>query len=223
MNFKLLKDCDLVTDDMSEIKKMAVFSALKSYTDAQILEAYTEHFKHSPFQMKVCDVVNYWEHKLMLDDAGKSARAEMFLNALDSGFSVAYDYLCADTIAVKAFILAFGGVRGYGVISQYTERAERLKFSKIYAITAKPMNDTLNAHIIPGIYHRGEGTFKVIGDVSHELISEYQSAYPKMRKYEKIQRPALTLKKRDDGFVSPDQVKSLLNFLVSHTRVNKNV
>lgn len=215
----LLADMGLISNDMSETAKMATGAVLAGYTDDQLREAYIEHIRVSPYAMKVCDVVAYWQKRNGTDKAGKERKADEFLQALDKDFSVGVDCLCADKIAVAAFKTSFGGLSGYGARPSYLGDKDRAKFREIYVATAIFKSDArIEDFVLPGIYHhQGHGRYRLIGDVSHDLIEAYEAAFPTMKQVEPFV-PRAAIEYRHEEIVSdPQKLNEILNALMRLT------
>ena len=60
--YELLQKIGLITDP-DDFQSQINLETLEEYTAEMIVEAYKDYIKHSPYQIKVSDIVTYWEKK----------------------------------------------------------------------------------------------------------------------------------------------------------------
>ncbi len=152
--FELLQKIGLITapdDFQSQIN----IEALSDYTVEMILDAYKEHIKHSPFPVKVSDIVSYWDVKRGITPEQLEQRAgliyEKYFRHIKS-----FDHVCADKRVVYAFKVAFGSLQAYGQRTNFIDAIDKREFIKAY-VNAQPENFNLAGNVIRG-YRNATGS-----------------------------------------------------------------
>lgn len=147
----LLKSVGLI-DAKDKIDTFVTIQALLPYTSEQIIEAAVYHKTKSPYVMKVCDVVNYWNNKTGQTPEVLEQKASLIYEKFFKYPKTGFDHVSSDRRAVYAFKVAFGTLTAYGSRSDYIEGIDKKDFVKAY-INARPEDYELAGNVIEGRYH----------------------------------------------------------------------
>lgn len=187
---------------MQGVELSAAELALKGYTDKQIAEAYAYHLQNSPFPLKVCDIVEYWERKAGFDPAALKLTATEIYSKYFKHPETGCDYVCADPRVVYAFKLTFGSLLDYGRRTDYIEGIDKKEFVEAY-VNADPRNYELAGNVIEGINHDNRPTVILIGDqeVARNIAHLEYGDNVKIRSDAQIERENLArlIAQRDDA------------------------
>lgn len=146
---ELLKKIGLVTDDMFTTGVNR--AALQEYTAEQIQEAYIDHVKHSPWAIKVSDIVGYWDKKRGNTDAALEQKAALIYEKFFKYPKTGFDHV-ADKRTVYAFRVAFGTLTEYGKRTNFIDGIDKKEFIKAY-VNAKQQDFELAGNVIEGRNH----------------------------------------------------------------------
>ncbi len=145
--YDVLQQIGLITapdDFQSQIN----IDLLKDLSTEQIVEAYKEHAKHSPYQIKVSDIITYWERKAGQTPEQLEQRAALIYERYFRHVK-GFDHVCADKRVVYAFKVAFGSLQAYGQRTNYIDAIDKKDFIKAY-VNAQPENYNLAGNVING-------------------------------------------------------------------------
>lgn len=217
--FNLLCETGLVSEKQSDFQRSSVMAVLKDFSNEQIYKAYIDHIGKSSFPFKPCDVVSFWKEKAGADKTGMEKRADAFLDALDKGFSVGVDCLCADAAAVEAFKATFGSLSNYGSRPTYMAEKDRAKFREAYVASGRSRAGSMDGYLLAGIYHRqGGGRYRMIGKVPEWVIEEYERLYPTMKRQEPYEPRAALEYRHEEIQRDPKKLNEILDALIELTR-----
>lgn len=148
--YEVLQKIGLITDP-NDFQSQINLETLKDYDVNAIVEAYKEHIKHSPFQIKVSDIVGYWEKKTGQTAEQLEQRAALIYERYFRHIK-GYDHVCADKRVVYAFKLAFGSIQSYGQRTNYIDAIDKKDFVKAY-VNAVPEMYNMAGNVIKGYRH----------------------------------------------------------------------
>lgn len=171
--YEVLQKIGLITDP-DDFQSQINLETLQDYTVEMIVEAYKDYVKHSPYQIKVSDIVTYWEKKNGQTPEQLEQRASLIYERYFRHIK-SFDHVCADKRVVYAFKLAFGSLQSYGQRTNYIDAIDKKEFVKAY-VNARPEMYNMAGNVIKGYRYASEGNApKVVaigGEVTRRLARE---------------------------------------------------
>lgn len=171
--YEVLQKIGLITDPDDFQSRMNI-DALEEYTAEDIITAYKEHIKHSPYQIKVSDIVTYWEQRNGQTPEQLEQRASLIYERYFRHVK-SFDHVCSDKRVVYAFKLAFGSLQSYGQRTNYIDAIDKREFVKAY-VNARPEMYNMAGNVIKGYRYASEGNApKVVaigGEVTRQLARQ---------------------------------------------------
>lgn len=152
--YELLQKIGLITDP-DDFQSQINLEVLENYTPEAILEAYKDYIKHSPYQIKVSDIVTYWERKNGQTPEQLEQRASLIYERYFRHIK-SFDHVCADKRVVYAFKLAFGSLQSYGQRTNFIDAIDKKEFVKAY-VNARPEMYNMAGNVIKGYRFASEG------------------------------------------------------------------
>lgn len=146
---QLLKEIGLLTDN--NFTNVVNKTALQEYSTEQIQEAYIDHVKHSPWAVKVSDIVAYWDKKRGNTDAALEQKAALIYEKFFKYPKTGFDHI-ADKRTVYAFRVAFGTLTEYGRRTNFIDGIDKKEFIKAY-VNARQQDFELGSNVIEGSNH----------------------------------------------------------------------
>lgn len=187
---EFLQRIGLITTDVftSSINK----AALMEYTAEQIQEAYVEHVKHSPYPIKVSDIVSYWDRKNGNTTEALEQRAALIYEKYFKHPKTGYDHVCADKRIVYAFRVAFGTLAEYGSRTDFIEGIDKKDFVKAY-VNARPEDYERAGNVIEGRNHNSNACDPTVVCIGTQAKSLAVKLYGEKVKFTglPVQRPQL--------------------------------
>lgn len=171
--YEVLQKIGLITDP-DDFQSQIVLDTLRNYDVNVIVEAYKEHIKHSPYQIKVSDIVGYWEKKTGQTAEQLEQRAALIYETYFKRIKP-FDHVSADKRAVYAFKVAFGSLAEYGQRTNYIDGIDKKDFIKAY-VNAQPEQYEKAGNVIKGYkYSTSEVNPTVVaigGNASREVAKQ---------------------------------------------------
>lgn len=152
----LLKSVGLI-DAKDKIDTFITIQALLPYTSEQIIEAAVYHKMKSPYVMKVCDVVNYWNNKTGNTPEVLEQKASLIYEKFFKYPKTGYDHVTTDKRTVYAFRVAFGTLAEYGSRTSFIDGIDKKDFVKAY-VNALPDDYELAGNVIEGRNHNSNAS-----------------------------------------------------------------
>lgn len=207
---ELLKKIGLVTDDVfvSGVNR----AALQEYTTEQIQEAYIDHVKHSPWAVKVSDIVTYWDNKRGNTDAALEQKAALIYEKFFKYPKTGFDHV-ADKRTVYAFRVAFGTLTEYGRRTNFIDGIDKKEFIKAY-VNAKPQDFELAGNVIEGRNHNyaaDDPSVICIGMQAKKLAVEIYGKNVRIVNDAKTMPPVKTIANKTANALPPLQAKAIRN------------
>lgn len=187
---EFLQRIGLITTDVftSSINK----TALMEYTAEQIQEAYVEHVKHSPYPIKVSDIVSYWDRKYGNTTEALEQRAALIYEKYFKHPKTGFDHVTADKRIVYAFKVAFGTLAEYGSRTDFIEGIDKKDFVKAY-VNARPEDYERAGNVIEGRNHNSNACDPTVVCIGTQAKSLAVKLYGENVKFTglPVQRPQL--------------------------------
>lgn len=187
---EFLQRIGLITTDVftSSINK----TALMEYTAEQIQEAYVEHVKHSPYPIKVSDIVSYWDRKNGNTTEALEQRAALIYEKYFKHPKTGFDHVTADKRIVYAFKVAFGTLAEYGSRTDFIEGIDKKDFVKAY-VNARPEDYERAGNVIEGRNHNSNACDPTVVCIGTQAKSLAVKLYGEKVKFTglPVQRPQL--------------------------------
>jgi len=207
---ELLKKIGLITDDMFTTGVNR--AALQEYTAEQIQEAYIDHVKHSPWAVKVSDIVSYWDNKRGNTDAALEQKAALIYEKFFKYPKTGFDHV-ADKRTVYAFRVAFGTLTEYGRRTNFIDGIDKKEFIKAY-VNAKPQDFELAGNVIEGRNHNyaaDDPSVICIGVQAKKLAVEIYGKKVRIVNTAKALPPAKAIANKTANALPPLQAKAIRN------------
>lgn len=187
---ELLKKIGLITADT--FTTMVNCRALTGYTLGQIQEAYIEHVKHSPYPIKVSDIVSYWDRKYGNTTEALEQRAALIYEKYFKHPKTGFDHVTADKRIVYAFKVAFGTLAEYGSRTDFIEGIDKKDFVKAY-VNARPEDYERAGNVIEGRNHNSNACDPTVVCIGTQAKSLAVKLYGEKVKFTglPVQRPQL--------------------------------
>lgn len=134
------------------------FDALRAFSLDQVRAAIRFYITKNKFAPTPADIIALIEKNTTVD---LEAQALSWLRRLDSKIDYAMDYVSCDYRGVRAFKLVYGSLTNYCRMSSYEEIQNKKSFVRMYQ-TASASGDVLEDCLIPGIYHTGNPTVRLL-------------------------------------------------------------
>ena len=221
--YELLQKIGLITDP-DDFQSQINLETLEEYTAEMIVEAYKDYIKHSPYQIKVSDIVTYWEKKNGQTPEQLEQRASLIYERYFRHIK-SFDHVCADKRVVYAFKLAFGSLQSYGQRTNFIDAIDKKEFVKAY-VNARPEMYNMAGNVIKGYRYASEGNApKVVaigGNATRQLARQIYGDDVRFSD-DPVQRPQLENKQPQlsplQRLANVKQVNNLLSNFLSRARV----
>lgn len=221
--YEVLQKIGLITDP-DDFQSQINLEILEEYTAEMIVEAYKDYIKHSPYQIKVSDIVTYWERKNGQTPEQLEQRASLIYERYFRHIK-SFDHVCADKRVVYAFKLAFGSLQSYGQRTNFIDAIDKKEFVKAY-VNARPEMYNMAGNVIKGYRYASEGNApKVVaigGNATRQLARQIYGDDVRFSD-DPVQRPQLENKPMQlsplQRLANVKQVNNLLSNFLSKARV----